>query len=122
MVIVLPSTIVFEPFTVIASPSIITTASVSYSLMEGDEDETLVWIDDEGAQLDAAYRNLEELRDKLQQAEERLFDVGLYFSMYGDTEKELAEVESEIKSLLDARLIRHTTDKLLIEVGKREAV
>lgn len=56
-------------------------------------------------QLDAAYRNLEDLRDKLQQAEERLFDVGFYIAIYGETEAELNEVETELKGLLDARLI-----------------
>lgn len=56
-------------------------------------------------QLEAAYRNLEDLRDKLQQAEERLFDVGLYIAIYGDTEAELNKTETEIKSILDARLV-----------------
>lgn len=56
-------------------------------------------------QLDAAYRNLEELRDKLQQAEEKLFDVGLYIAIYGETEKDLNKIEGEIRGILDARLI-----------------
>lgn len=56
-------------------------------------------------QLEAAYRNLEELRDKLQQAEEKLFDVGLYIAVYGNTEIELNKVENEIKGSLDSRLI-----------------
>ena len=56
-------------------------------------------------QLDAAYRNLEELRDKLQQSEERLFDVGFYLAIYADTEAELSKTETEIKSILDARLV-----------------
>jgi type IV secretory pathway VirB4 component len=56
-------------------------------------------------QLDAAYRNLEELRDKLQQAEEKLFNVGLYIAIYGDSEKELNKTEGEIRGILDARLV-----------------
>lgn len=56
-------------------------------------------------QLEAAYRNLEDLRDKLQQAEEKLFNVGLYIAMYGNTEEELNKTESEIKGILDARLV-----------------
>ena len=56
-------------------------------------------------QLDAAYRNLEELRDKLQQAEERLFDVGLYIAVYGATEADLSKVETEIRSVLDSRMV-----------------
>ncbi len=56
-------------------------------------------------QLDAAYRNLEELRDKLQQAEEKLFNVGLYIAIYASSEPELNKVESELKGMLDSRLI-----------------
>lgn len=56
-------------------------------------------------QLDAAYRNLEDLRDKLQQAEERLFDVGFYIAIYGETEADLNKIETEIKGILDGRLI-----------------
>ncbi|MBI3631223.1 MAG: DUF87 domain-containing protein [Candidatus Sungbacteria bacterium] len=54
--------------------------------------------------LDTAYRNLEELRDKLQQAQERLFNFGLYITIYGLSEEELNKTETEIKSLLEARL------------------
>ena len=56
-------------------------------------------------QLEAAFRNLEELRDKLQQAEEKLFNVGFYVAIYGDTESDLNRIESELKGMLDARLI-----------------
>src|SRR3989339_241072 len=55
--------------------------------------------------LDAAYQNFEELRDKLQQAEEKLFDVGIYISVYGNSDDELNKVESEIRSILESKLI-----------------
>jgi len=55
--------------------------------------------------LDTAYRDLEELRDKLQQAQERLFFFGLYVTIYGMSEEELNKTETEIKSLLEARLV-----------------
>ena len=55
--------------------------------------------------LDAAYRNLEELRDKLQQAQERLFSFGLYITMYGKSEDDLNKTEAEIKSVLESRLV-----------------
>src|SRR3569623_801797 len=32
--------------------------------------------------LDAGYQNIEELRDELQQAQERIFDVGAYITIY----------------------------------------
>lgn len=56
-------------------------------------------------QLEASYRNLEDLRDKLQQAEEKLFDVGFYLSIYGENEAEITKVENDIRSILDAKLI-----------------
>lgn len=56
-------------------------------------------------QLDAAYRNLEDLRDKLQQAEEKLFNVGLYIALYADSEAELNKIETEVKGILDTRLV-----------------
>jgi type IV secretory pathway VirB4 component len=55
--------------------------------------------------LTAAYENLEVLRDQLQQAQERLFDVGLYITIYGNTSEELDRIESEIKSILEAKLV-----------------
>lgn len=56
-------------------------------------------------QLEAAYRNLEDLRDKLQQAEEKLFDVGLYIAVYGEDEAQLNKIETDIKGVLDSKLI-----------------
>jgi conjugal transfer ATP-binding protein TraC len=55
--------------------------------------------------LDTAYKDLEDLRDQLQQAQERLFDVGVYITIYGSNIEELDKIESEIKSMLESRLI-----------------
>lgn len=55
--------------------------------------------------LDTAYRDIEELRDKLQQAQERVFEVGVYISIYGSDQGELDKAESEIRSILDAKLV-----------------
>ncbi len=55
--------------------------------------------------LDVAYQDLENLRDQLQQAQEKLFDVGLYMTIYGQTEAELDRIETEIKSVLEAKLV-----------------
>lgn len=57
------------------------------------------------AMLDTAYQDLENLRDQLQQAQEKLFDVGLYITIYADSELELDKAESEIKSILEAKLV-----------------
>ncbi len=55
--------------------------------------------------LDTAYQDLEGLRDRLQQAQEKLFDVGLYISIYANTTNELDKIESEIRSILEAKLV-----------------
>ncbi|MCX6731535.1 MAG: DUF87 domain-containing protein, partial [Candidatus Parcubacteria bacterium] len=55
--------------------------------------------------LDAAYQNLEELRDKLQQAQEKLFNVGLYITIYADDINELNKIEVEIRSILESKLV-----------------
>lgn len=55
--------------------------------------------------LDTAYQDLETLRDQLQQAQEKIFDVGLYFTIYASTDEELDKIESEITSMLEAKLI-----------------
>jgi conjugal transfer ATP-binding protein TraC len=55
--------------------------------------------------LDTAYKDLEDLRDQLQQAQEKIFDVGVYITIYGATLEELDKAESEIKSMLESRLI-----------------
>jgi type IV secretory pathway VirB4 component len=55
--------------------------------------------------LDTAYQDLESLRDQLQQAQEKLFDVGLYLSIYGESESELDKTESEIKSILESKMV-----------------
>ncbi len=55
--------------------------------------------------LDTAYQDLENLRDQLQQAQEKMFEVGLYISIYGNTSEELDKIESEIKSIMEAKLV-----------------
>ncbi len=56
-------------------------------------------------ELELAYQNLEDLRDQLQQATEKMFDVGLYIGIYGDNEEEVSKVENEIRSVLESKLI-----------------
>ena len=55
--------------------------------------------------LDTAYQDLENLRDELQQAQEKMFEVGLYISIYADNSDELDKVESEIKSIMESKLV-----------------
>ncbi len=55
--------------------------------------------------LDVAYQDIEELRDQLQQATEKLFDLGLYLTLYGKDENELDKAENEVRSILDSKLV-----------------
>jgi type IV secretory pathway VirB4 component len=55
--------------------------------------------------LDTAYRDLEQLRDSLQQAQERLFEIGLYITIYASSSTELDKVEGDIRGILDSKLI-----------------
>ncbi len=56
-------------------------------------------------ELDIAYQNLENLRDSLQQAQEKMFSVGLYMTIYASNENEMFKVENEIRSMLEAQMI-----------------
>mgnify|MGYP000163564273 FL=1 len=55
--------------------------------------------------LDTAYQDLETLRDQLQQAQEHLFEVGLYITVYGSSKEELDKIEGELRGILDAKLV-----------------
>ena len=55
--------------------------------------------------LDTAYQDLEALRDNLMQAQEKIFDVGVYITLFGDSSAELDKLESEIKSILESKLV-----------------
>ncbi len=55
--------------------------------------------------LEIAYQDLEDLRDRLQTAQEKMFKFGLYLTIYGDSEKEMRETETTLRSILEARLI-----------------
>ncbi len=56
-------------------------------------------------QLEIAYRDLEELRDKLITAQEKMFKVGIYLNVYGNSEKELKEIENVLRSIFESKLI-----------------
>lgn len=55
--------------------------------------------------LEAAYQNIEDLRDRLQTAEEKMFKFGLYITLYGDTPKKLDQVENEMRAILESRMV-----------------
>ncbi len=55
--------------------------------------------------LETAYQDLENLREKLQTAQERMFRFSLYITIYGDNERELRDIETNLRSILESRLI-----------------
>ena len=55
--------------------------------------------------LDTSHQDLEQLRNNLQQAQEKLFDVGLYLALYGDSKEEINKTEGDIRGILDAKLV-----------------
>jgi conjugal transfer ATP-binding protein TraC len=55
--------------------------------------------------LETAHTDVETLRDTLQQARERLFQVGVYITIYAPTVEELEKLEGSITSHFEGRLI-----------------
>lgn len=56
-------------------------------------------------QLEIAYRDLEALRDRLQTAQEKMFRMGVYLTVYANTEQELRDIELQLRGMLEGRLI-----------------
>lgn len=56
--------------------------------------------------LETAYEDLEGLRDDLMQAQEKMYEVGVYITVYARDDKDLDKVEKEIKSILESKLIQ----------------
>jgi len=56
-------------------------------------------------ELEVAYQNIERLRDALQQAQEKLFRVGFYFSLWAENLEDLEAAEKEISLMLEGKLI-----------------
>lgn len=55
--------------------------------------------------LETAYQNLEALRDALQQATEKLFEVGIYITIYANSLEELEAIEHKIVNFLEGKMV-----------------
>ncbi|MBI2055265.1 MAG: DUF87 domain-containing protein [Candidatus Sungbacteria bacterium] len=55
--------------------------------------------------LETAFGDLENLRNALQTAQEKMFKVGVYLNIYGETQEELLRIKTELRSVLESRLI-----------------
>lgn len=76
------------------------TAQVEAQLLEREE-KGLV----RDPQLETAFQDIETLRDQLQQAQEKLFNTGVYITLYADSIEELRKLEEKAYSLLESQLI-----------------
>lgn len=55
--------------------------------------------------LETAQHDIEELRDRLQTAQERMFRLGIYITIFANTQKELRSIELNLRSILESRLV-----------------
>ncbi len=55
--------------------------------------------------LETAYQDIESLRDALQQAREKLFEVGVYLTIYASSLDELTKTEQAITNAMESRLV-----------------
>ncbi|MDR3581917.1 MAG: DUF87 domain-containing protein [Candidatus Pacebacteria bacterium] len=55
--------------------------------------------------LETAINDVEGLRDSLQQSQEKMFNIGVYITLYADTQDELARLESKLTTMMEAKLI-----------------
>jgi len=68
-------------------------------------------------ELETAIEDVEGLRDVLQRGEMRLFQFGLYFTIYGKTEDELNTITDQLESTLGGMLIYTKQALLQMEQG-----
>lgn len=55
--------------------------------------------------LETALNDIEALRDNLLQGNEKFFKFGLYLTIFGDSAKELDDIENEVRSMLEGRMV-----------------
>ncbi len=55
--------------------------------------------------LQTAHEDVESLRDSLQQAREKLFQVGVYITIYGSDIKKLEQLQNKVESMLESKLV-----------------
>jgi len=55
--------------------------------------------------LETAYKDIETLRDNLMTAQEKMFRLGIYITVYETSEKELRDTELTLRSIFESRLI-----------------
>lgn len=67
--------------------------------------------------LETALEDAEELRTQIQRGQEKLFQFGLYFTIYAEEEKKIAKVAKQLESILGGKLILTKKTELQTEHG-----
>jgi len=67
--------------------------------------------------LETAYRDVEGLRDAIQQGVERFFKVGVYFTIYADNKEEIEKNSQTVESILSQQSIIMKRSALQMDVG-----
>lgn len=75
-------------------------AQIESQIMDGQE-KGLV----RDPQLETAFSDVENLRDVLQQSQEKMFSAGVYLTIFADTLDALSILESKLTTLLEAKLV-----------------
>ena len=55
--------------------------------------------------LETAIKDVEGLRDSLQQSQEKLFSTGVYITIYADTQEDLARLENKLVTMMETKLV-----------------
>lgn len=55
--------------------------------------------------LETAYKDIEELRDKLQEVSMKLFQLSIYFTIWGRDTKDLDEKETIVRSIIEGKML-----------------
>jgi len=55
--------------------------------------------------LETAVNDIENLRDSLQRSEEKLFSIGVYITIYGETQEDLNKLSSDLINMLENKLV-----------------
>ena len=68
-------------------------------------------------ELEIAYQDAEELRDRLQRGTEKFFQYALYFTVYAKTEEELDSITSHLETVLGGQLVYTRPTLIQMEQG-----
>ncbi len=67
--------------------------------------------------LETALEDAEELRTQIQRGQEKFYQFGLYFTIYGEDDKKLEKISKQLESLLGSKLILSKKSELQMEHG-----